>query len=81
MAVPTNIKFKDYVKVVKLIAARKFDSFSYIKKRGSARRFDFIKNEKPLMQVVHEEKYIYSKDFKQTLEKLEVTEEEFRSYF
>ena len=80
MPVATNIKFKDYLKVVELIAVRKFDDFYFIKKPGSARRLEFVKGETVLMQVVHEEKYIYSKDFKQTLEKLGVSEEEFREY-
>jgi hypothetical protein len=78
--VPTNIKFKDFVRAVRLIAARKCDEFAYVKKSGSARRFDFVLNGRARIQVVHEEKYIYSRDFKQMLEKLEVTEKEFRSY-
>ncbi len=80
MPVATNIKFKDFVKVVKLIAARKCDEFSYINKSGSARRFDFVIDSKPQIQVVHEEKFIYTKDFKQMLAKLDVTEKEFRDY-
>ena len=79
--VPTNIKFKDYLKAVKLIVAKKFDEFSYVSKSGSARRFELRSGEKITMWVVHEDRYIFSKDFKQTLSNLGVTEDEFRACF
>lgn len=81
MPVPTNIKFKDYLKAVKVIAEGKFDKISYIKKSGSGRRFELRRGNKITMWVIHEERYIYSKDLKKTLEKLNVTEKEFRTHF
>ncbi len=79
MPVATNIKYKDYLKAVRLAAALNFDEFKYISKSGSARRFELYKEGEVVeMWVAHESKFIHSKDFKQTLGHLGMTEEEFR---
>ena len=83
MPVPTKIKFKNYLKAVEKIvsASKNFDDYKYIKKSGSARRFEVYKNSEIIeMWVVHEEKYIHSKDLKKTCEHLKVTKKEFEDY-
>ena len=77
----TQIKFKDFLKVVKTCANKKFAKFNIIQKRGSAIRFELFNNKNDevpsKMWVVHESKYVYTDDLKKACDNLEVTKEEF----
>jgi len=80
--VQTNIKYKDFLKVVKKLAEERFGKYRIISGSGSARRFELFTNKEDAIPcsywVVHEDKYIYSDDLKKAYTNLSVTKEEFK---
>lgn len=80
--IPTKIKFKHFIKAVEIIAVRKFKRVLYTKGSGSARRFDlFIKESDSLpakMWTAHEDKMVWSGDYKKACENLGVDKNEFQ---
>lgn len=81
MAIQTNIKFKDFIKAIEKCAVQKFEKCIITPKRGSARRIELFKkkiDKDPCeMWVVHENKYVYSDDFKKAYTKLGISKKEF----
>ena len=83
MPVPTNVKFKDFLKAIVIIAVRKGWECKIIRGRGSRFRFElFNDNNEPFeMWTAHEDrkvKKVYSKDLKKACDNLKVTEEYFK---
>ena len=81
MAIQTQVKFKDFMKAIEKCATQRFGKYDIIPKSGSARRIELFKektDKEPCeMWVVHEEKYVYSDDFKKAYTKLGISKEEF----
>lgn len=81
MPVRTNIKYKDFLKIVAKLAIKNFGKYRIIPKSGSARRFELFTDEEDTipcnMWVIHEDKYIYSDDLKKACTNLGVTKNEF----
>jgi len=79
--VQTNIEFSDFLKAIKIIASQKFKAISIINKPGSGRRIElFLRENDPFpkeMWVVHESKYVYSKDLKKACSHLGITVNQF----
>lgn len=81
MPVQTSIKWKDFIKTIVYFANLKFSRYSIENKSGSARRIELFKDEKDTcpceMRVVHEDKFVWSKDLKQICSSLGVSVKEF----
>lgn len=77
----TRIKFKVFMKAIERCAAQRFGKCNIIPKRGSARRIELFRqktDKNPIeMWVVHQNKYVYTWDFKKAYTKLGITKQEF----
>lgn len=89
MAIPTNIYFKDYLKAVPILAARRGYLLKSYRKDGSAIRFELFRSQTGTipegaipekMWVVHESqkiRRIFSDDLKKACKELGVTKKDF----
>ncbi len=81
-SIPTKFKFKKYEKAIYKIAENKSLILNKESKSGSGRRyevFDVDKENKPRLKgfwVIHEDKYIYTRDMYKCLDVLEITKEQ-----
>ncbi len=77
----TQIKFKDFIKAIEKCAGQRFSKCNIISKKGSARRIELFRKTNDSipceMWVVHEDRYVYTKDFKKAYTKLGISEQAF----
>lgn len=77
----TKYKYKDFLKTDELAAYLKYEKIIVSQKRGSGVRFEvFIKEsdkEPHTFWVVHEDKFIYTKDLRKTCNHLQIEEKVF----
>lgn len=81
MARQTQIEFKVFMKAIEKCANQRFGKHIITPKRGSARRIELFKQETDKIPcdiwVVHEDRYVYTKDLKKAYIKLGVSKKEF----
>ena len=81
-SIPTKFKFKEYEKAIYKIASNKSLILNKENKSGSGRRYEVFEitkdNSRKLkgFWVVHEDKYIYTRDMIKCLPHLEITKDE-----
>jgi len=77
----TQIRWRDFIKAIEKCANQRFEKCDIIPRRGSKRRIELFRketDEKPYtFWVVHEDRYVYSKDLKKACNHLEVSKKEF----
>ena len=81
MPKPTKFKFKDFIRTIWFCGNTRFGRCEIVPKRGSARRIELFKKENDQvpfdMFTVHEDKYVWSGDFKKAYTHLGITKQEF----
>lgn len=79
--IPTKIKFNDFIKTIEIISQKKFSKYNIINQSGSARRIELFRNKEDNIPtnfwVVHEDKCVWSGDFKKACLNLGVDKKEF----